>query len=293
MVPEIERSEDGDRFPFVQEPGLEISDQEFDRIRKVLLFKRGFNLTGYKDNCVKRRIAIRIRATHCESVRQYCDLLDVVKDELDKLLKVLTIHVSQFFRNFSAFEILRTEIIPELFDRARIQGRNSLRFWSLGCSSGEEPYSLAILLSEYFADDMNGIAVTIDASDIDENILNRASEALYGHERLLELPEKYLQRYFSPEGGEFRLVERVRGMVNFAHGEIFNPLIYKKADLILCRNVLIYFTREQQDKVLALIRSSLADGGYLMLGKSETVIGEGRSLFQTVSPIERIYRPVL
>lgn len=269
---------------------FEISDHEFSQIRKILLQNRGFNLDAYKDKCVRRRIAIRIRANHCATVQNYCDLLVSEKNELDQLLKVLTIHVSQFFRNFSTFEKLRLEIIPYIFATARKTGKKNLRFWSLGCSSGEEPYTLALILAEHFASEMLEIPVSIDATDVDTTILRTAEKAVYNHDRLIETPINYIAKYFDEERDQYRLSPTIKAMVNFNHGEIFNDLTYQSCDLLLCRNVLIYFAREQQEKVLKNMGSSLGNDGFLVLGKSETILGESRTHFQTVCPLERIYR---
>lgn len=271
---------------------FEISEQEFTQIRKILLFHKGFNLNAYKDRCVRRRIAIRIRANHCESVKDYCDLLISKKAEIDQLVKVLTIHVSQFFRNLPAFEKLRTEIIPYLFAAARQNGKKSLRFWSLGCASGEEPYSLALILAEHFAREMQEIPVFIDATDVDTAILQTAENAIYNHDRLLETPLNYIQKYFNEAGLQYNLSPSIREMVSFKQGEMFNNLIYQDCDLLLCRNVLIYFAREQQEKILISIAQALGTKGFLMLGKSETIMGNSRTHFQTVCPVERIYRPL-
>jgi len=275
-----------------EKSSLELSDQEFSQISNILLFKRDFNLDAYKDKCVRRRIAIRIRANHCASVKDYCDLLCADKNEIDHLLKVLTIHVSQFFRNFSTFEKLRAEIIPHLFTIARESGQKSLRFLSLGCSSGEEPYSLALILAEHFPREILEIPVVIDATDVDAGILDTAAKAVYNHERLIETPADYIATYFNEEGPQYRLSPAIRAMVNFHTGDMFNNLMYRSCDLILCRNVMIYFAREQQEKVLANIARSLGKHGYLVLGKSETILGESRTHFQTICPIERIYRPI-
>lgn len=273
-----------------EKSAFEISDHEFSQIRKILLVNRGFNLDNYKDKCVRRRIAIRIRITHCASVKEYCDMLLSEKTELDQLVKVLTIHVSQFFRNLSTFEKLRAEIIPQLFATARQTGKKSLRFLSLGCSSGEEPYSLALILAEHFPLDILEIPVTIDATDVDPGILETAGKATYNYDRLLETPLNYISKYFSEERLQYRLSPSITRMVSFSNENIFNDHIYTSCDLLLCRNVMIYFARDQQEKVLANIARAVGKDGFLILGKSETILGESRSHFQTVCPVERIYR---
>jgi len=269
---------------------FEISDEEFSQIGATLLLKRGFNLNAYKDGCVRRRIAIRVRANHCQTVKEYCALLDSQKDELDHLVKVLTIHVSQFFRNFATFEKLRLEIIPQLFAAARQNGSRELRFCSLGCASGEEPYTLALILAEHFARDMEEIPVTIAATDVDAATIELAQKGLFSQERMLELPPHYLQRYFTASDSRYQLAPEIKAMVTFSLGDMFDSTLYRDCDLLLCRNVLIYFSREQQEKIFRNFASVLSRSGFLVLGKSETILGESRALFQTVCPVERIYR---
>lgn len=269
---------------------LDISDEEFAEIRNALLFNRGFNLDAYKDRCVRRRIAIRVRATHCTSVKEYCDHLHTHKPEIDHLLKVLTIHVSQFFRNFSTFEKLRLEILPYLFDSARSRGAKELKIWSLGCASGEEPYTLALILAEQFAEVIKEIPVLIEATDIDSATLDLAKSGLYSVERMQEMPEQYLHKYFNLLDNQYKLAPEIAAMVTFKAGDMFNDLLYHNCDLLICRNVMIYFSREQQDRIFRNIARVLNPEGFMVLGKSETLLGESRALFQTVCPVERIYR---
>lgn len=269
---------------------MEISEEEFGLIRRTLQDTRGFNLDAYKDKCVRRRIAIRIRATHCDTAREYCQLLASHSAEVDLLLKVLTIHVSQFFRNFSTFEKLKLEILPHLFAVARQESLSGLNFLSLGCAGGEEPYGLALLLADHFSRELEQFPVTIEGIDVDASILDAARLGQYGQERMAELPQHYLRRYFTEANGQFTLIPAIRNMVHFRHGNIFHGDIYQRCDLILCRNVLIYFAREQQENVIRNIARVLNPWGIMVLGKSETLLGENRNLFQTVCPVERIYR---
>lgn len=287
--PVIREPASGPLFVAEQMP-MEISDAEFAHIRQALLEMRGFNLDAYKDKCVKRRIAIRIRANHCESARDYCNLLTSQVSEVDLLLKVLTIHVSQFFRNPSTFEKLRLELLPYLFSIARQEGLAGLKFWSVGCAGGEEPYSLALLLADQFPHEIAQTPVTIEATDVDTAILESARQGIYQSERLVELPQHYLQRYFTEVDGRFTLAHAIRDMVNFRHGDMFHDNLYQQCDLILCRNVLIYFAREQQERVIRNFARVLSSNGFMILGKSETLLGESRNYFQTVCPVERIYR---
>jgi chemotaxis protein methyltransferase CheR len=275
-----------DKEPF------DISDDAFDLIRSTLKDIKDFNLDIYKDKCIRRRIAIRIRATHCRTAEEYGELLRQKKDEPDQLLKVLTIHVSHFFRNPSTFERLRTEIIPYLFQHRDKEGKERLIFWSVGCSSGEEPYSLALIMREFFPGEAALERVAILATDVDTAILETARAGIYGEERLAEVPESCRSRWFRASGGRYHLLPEIKEMVYLEKRDLFDRDSFPKCDLILCRNVLIYFERMHQERILHGFADVLGRGGILVMGKSETLFGTIRSRFQTVCPIERIYRVV-
>jgi len=270
--------------------GSDIPPDSFETILTILRNTRGFNLDIYKDKCIKRRIAIRIRKTGCSSAREYGELLKGDQAETDQLLKVITIHVSQFFRNPSTFERLRKDIFPYLFACCLREKRDSLSILSVGCAGGEEPYSVALLLKEFFAPVLDRINVSIAATDIDLPVLETARTGLYRNERLAEVPPEMRERWFCPENGHFRLAPEIREMVSFRQGDLYQMEDLSPSDLILCRNVLIYLERRHQERVLKKFAQILPKGRILVLGKSETLVGESRRLFQTVCPVERIYR---
>lgn len=267
---------------------VEFPDETFRLIREILKVRKGFDLGSYKDKCMKRRIAIRVRATRCATPEEYCALLLRNREEMDLLLKVLTIHVTQFFRNPSTFAKLKDEIIPSLFLRAEAEGREALVFWSVGCASGEEPYTLSLLLRDAFPAETARTRVSILATDVDAEVLETARKGCYDRERLAEMPQAMKERYFAEEGGRYCLLPAVKETVSFSRSDLFHPDAYPESDLILCRNVLIYFERKEQEKILQGFARSLHPGGFLVLGKSETLAE--RSRFTTVCPVERIYR---
>ncbi len=271
---------------------IDISADAFAMISDTLKSVRDFNLDIYKDKCIRRRIAIRIRATRCQSAEQYVELLRKNPVEPDLLLKVLTIHVSQFFRNSPTFEKMRSEIIPYLLTLRETDGRERLTFWSVGCASGEEPYSIALLLKEFFPNEALRERVTILATDVDPIILESARAGVYGEERLVELPGQLRERWFRKEDGKYHLLPEIKDMVDFRKSDLFDRDSFPECDLILCRNVLIYFERMQQEKVLNGFADVLCKGGILIVGKSETLFGTIRSRFETICPVERIYRVV-
>jgi chemotaxis protein methyltransferase CheR len=270
---------------------LEIDDGVLAEISLILEIRRNFNLSIYKDKCMKRRIAIRMRSCRCLDPAAYCDLLRQSEQEIDLLKKTLTIHVSQFFRNPSMFEKLQTAVLPSLFQKATAAGER-LRFRSLGCAGGEEAYTLGIIVREYFARELLHTPVDICASDIDADILQAAMRAEYNEERLKDLPDSIRERYFAANGTYLQLSAQIQKMVTFHQQNIMDVRLFEPCQLALCRNTLIYFNRPDQEKILHGIAHILPTGGVLVLGKSETLVGAARGLFTALCPVERIYRRI-
>jgi chemotaxis protein methyltransferase CheR len=268
---------------------LVISDDALAEISLILEMRLNFSMSIYKDKCMKRRIAIRMRSCNCLDAAGYCNLLRHSEQELDQLKKTLTIHVSQFFRNPSLFDKLQTVVLPYLLQKTD-STQERLRFLSLGCAGGEEPYSLGIILREFFARELRRTRVEIHAIDIDGDILQSAAQAEFSEDRLKELPEPFRGRYFVPNGARMQLTAEIREMVTFHQQNIMDVETFEPCQMVLCRNTLIYFTRPDQEKILRGIAHILPTGGILVLGKSETLVGETRRLFTTICPVERIYR---
>jgi chemotaxis protein methyltransferase CheR len=231
-----------------------------------------------------------MRSTRSRDAAEYCNLLRQSPQELDLLQKALTIHVSQFFRNPSMFNKLRDDVFPSLFGTCEENGSGTLRIWCLGCAGGEEPFSLAMLLKEYFSKELRRIQTVIHGTDIDAETLRAAQQAEYQEERLKEVPLDLKERYFERSGTRFRLVDELREMVMFLQGDITRTKEYSASELVVCRNTLIYFTRADQEKILHGVADILPPGGILVLGKSETLVGDVRHRFEAVCPVERIYR---
>jgi chemotaxis protein methyltransferase CheR len=268
----------------------EIPDPVYDRIRQILKTMAGFQLHGYKNACINRRISARIRSVGCASAREYQDYLLQTRSEPAELVKMLTINVSKFFRNPSTFSMLRKEILPSLFSRCLEGGRESLDIRSLGCASGEEPYTIAMILRDSFVQEMSRLHVSIHAMDIDPEVLRVAAEASYAQDRMDETPNAIRERFFTCRDNTYRLVPEIRNMVSFHYHDMLRPTPLDACDLILCRNVLIYFERKHQEAILKRFAESLRTGGILVLGKTETLMGGVRDLYQTLCPVERIYR---
>ena len=267
--------------------GDDLTDDEFAAITLLLRERRQFDLDQYKDRCIRRRIAKRLRSCKVVDFASYLKRLEMDRDELDTLLATISIHVSQFFRNPDTYRILEQKILPDLCRRVRAAGRTELTFWSAGCACGEEPYSLALLV-----DDMNArdLKINILATDVSEPVLDAARCGTFEALRLKEVPPEVLNKYFHGENGHYQVIERIRNQVEFRQHNIMTASDYPPADLILCRNVMIYFTREEQERILFRFAATLPEHGALVLGRSETMTGDIRRYYQSEFPVERVYR---
>jgi chemotaxis protein methyltransferase CheR len=267
--------------------GEDLSDAEFRAIKELLHDRRQFDLGQYKDRCIRRRIAKRLRLCNVVDFASYLNRLEMDRDELDTLLATISIHVSQFFRNLDTFMILEQNILPDLFHRVRAAGRTELTLWSAGCASGEEPYSLALLVDELAETDLH---IRILATDISQPILEKARSGHFDATRMNHVPPAVIEKYFRVENGHYQLIERIRDKVEFQRHNIMTAGKYPAADLILCRNVMIYFTRREQERILSLFAAALPEHGVLVLGRSETMAENLRCYYHSAFPVERIYR---
>lgn len=275
-----------EEFPAIPFVGGDIPEPVYQQISEILFRQQKFSLDGYKDLCIKRRIAARIRAVGMHDPEPYVELLADNAAEQKKLLAALSIHVSHFFRNPSTFAVLEETVLPELLQRSR-ETRSKLRIWSVGCSNGEEPYSLALLCQQLLrADDLFSIIGT----DLSPDALQRAKRGCYALSRLGEVPAAILEEHFSRQDEQYHLTERIKQTVRFFRHDILSDQPFYRADLILCRNVLIYFSREQQQRILQILAAALPPGGFLVLGRAETLVACCRKLFRCIDPAERVYQ---
>lgn len=264
----------------------EFPEATFAEVRALLLERAGFDLGHYKDGCARRRVARRARTCRCDGAA-YARRLRDDPAEAEALLAALTIHVSQFFRNPSTFDHLRRQVLPALIERAGRTRRGELRLWCAGCAGGEEPYSLAMLARELAPP---GLSLSLLATDLSPVILERAREGLYAPTRLVQVPAELRERYFHAEGQDFRLDREIRRMVRFRRQDLLAAGEYPRADLILCRNVLIYFSRPEQERIADRFSRALPPGGFLVIGRAENLFGAARERFHGEVPRERIYR---
>jgi chemotaxis protein methyltransferase CheR len=265
------------------------SDLGLDLLLRQLREELGLNLKQYKPNYLKRRIGVRMRATGCTDYLQYRQCIRQDPEESRRLINDLTINVTEFFRDQDVYEVIRSRVIPEILDYKKENRIHSLRAWSAGCATGEEPYSLSILF-------LNALkkkggpeqwSVRITATDLDDKVLQRAKAGRYDIVQLL--PGIALEDYFLQDGGQYAVKEEVKRPVRFLLLDIMKPPPLRHLDLILCRNVLIYFERGKQGRILDIFNRCLRRGGFLVLGKSEAIISAGESGFTPYRRRERVY----
>ena len=216
-------------------------------------------------------------------------ILDRDSGEYSKLLDVLTINVSEFLRDPEAFALLSKVVLPEVASFAESHHENTIRIWSAGCASGEEPYSIAILLSQVLGPKLKDFHVTVYATDIDETTLLKAREGRYDAAAISKLPEGLEERYFTHEG-QYSVRQEVKRLVDFRQHSLVSDEPLTSLDLVICRNVVIYFNRDLQEKVFMNFYHGLRQGGFLFLGKAETLFGEAARLFHAVDKQWRIYQ---
>jgi two-component system CheB/CheR fusion protein len=278
--------------PGLQTDSEDLPESEMDILRRILVrlqVNTGHDFRGYKNSTVLRRIERRMRVTQVETHDAYLDYLRRTPLEARALLKDLLISVTHFFRDPAAFEALQEQVIPRLFE-ARALGE-PLRVWVPGCATGEEAYSIAILLLEHADAVEQPPDIQIFASDPDEDALIFAREGLYPAAIAADVSEQRLRRFFMREGAYYRVRKDLREMILFASHSLLKDPPFSQLDLISCRNLLIYFQRELQDKVYELFHYALRPQGYLFLGSAESV-ESASNLFYEVNKAQRLYRRI-
>ena len=261
----------------------------FLALQKRILKERGLDLGQYKEKCLKRRIDVRLRATGAHTYLDYMAVLKKDPLEYDRLFDTLTINVTNFFRDRSTYRVIEDKVIPELILSKKRKGKRIIRVWSAACASGEEPYSMAILFHKILGKKIKDNLISIYATDIDKKVMEKAKKGEYEAGTLAKVDEKILKRYFN-RNRKYNLKEEIKQMVRFKRHDLISDGPLAHLDIILCRNVLIYFSRYQQIRLFDKFYKALNEGGYLILGKTESLAGKPEGLFQPVSIKEKIYQ---
>ena len=272
-------------------------NKDLERIVNYLTEKSGFDFSGYRPAMVERRINHRLIATKSVNFHEYQHYLEKYPAEIENLLNVLTINVSRFFRDTLTFEYIAKIILPAIVSNKRQTHNNSLRIWSVACASGEEPYSIAILINEMLKKKDITLDLNIFATDIDDRALRRAQEGVYSFDQVADIKYGLLKKYFTIKDDSFVVIPKIKKLVNFSTYDILDKRryvppesVFGNFDIVFCRNILIYFQIEYQDIIFDKLYRSLAGNGYLVLGTSEVPIAQYRKRFRRVNECCHIYQ---
>jgi two-component system CheB/CheR fusion protein len=270
--------------------GMDGADEDFEALLTYVKEVRGFDFTGYKRSSLTRRVDRRMGQVQISGYPDYLDYLQVHPDEFTALFNTILINVTAFFRDPEAWEQLRTGVLEPLV-AAKAPG-TPIRLWSAGCASGEEAYTLAMLLCELLGTEDFRQRVKIYATDVDEEQLAEARQGSYGLKEIETVPPELLERYFEPvSGARFAFRKDLRRSVIFGRNDLVQDAPISRIDVLTCRNTLMYFNAETQARMLSRFHFALVDSGILLLGKAEMLLSHS-GLFLPVDLKRRLFRKV-
>jgi two-component system, chemotaxis family, CheB/CheR fusion protein len=264
-------------------------DPDLERLLQYLLESRGFDFSGYKRATLHRRLAKRMSQVGVADYNAYLDYLQLHQEEFAVLFNTILINVTGFFRDAPAWEYLRREILPRVI--ASKERYEPIRVWSAGVASGEEAYSVAMLLSEAMGASEYRDRTKIYATDVDEDALTQARQGRAQEKDLEEVPAELREKYFDREGDRYLLRSELRRSIIFGRHDLVQDAPISRIDLLICRNTLMYFESEAQAKILARLHYALNENGYLFLGKAEMLLSRD-ALFTPVDLKHNIFTRV-
>lgn len=268
-----------------------ISEQNMETIEKIMLERLGKDLAQFKKPFLNRRINSRMRSVGVQNGSEYAKLLESDTNEPSLLFRSFSINVTEFYRDAFVWQCVSSQIIPQIIKK---NSTSPLRIWSAGCASGEEPYSLAILLKEALA--AKNVKFNIVATDINKDAIQRAKKGHYPSSSFKNLSANLITKHLVKVNNDmYEVNDTIKKLVHFEHGDILSYQI-ERVDLLTCRNVLIYYDKPAQELIFKKFHRTLANDGYLVIGQDETMMGvESAKLFSCILPRERIYTklPVL
>jgi two-component system CheB/CheR fusion protein len=262
------------------------SDLAFEALLNYLKLSRGLDFTGYQRPSLMRLMKQRMLKVGVESYSEYLDYLEVNSIELTHLLDALLLNVTTFFRDPSAWESLAEDVIGRIL--ASKQDNEPIRIWSAGCASGEEAYTLAIVLAEALGAEEFRSRVKIYATDLDEDALTHGRLASYTPRQLRDVPDQLRDKYFDAGNTVYTFRQELRRAVIFGRHDLIQDAPISRLDLLVCRNTLMYFTAQTQARILARFHFALKDTGFLFLGKAEMLLTHG-NLFSPIQLKHRIF----
>ena len=251
----------------------EEQQENIDEIIRKIFSTRGFDVRNYRTSDLQRRIGRRMDVLDISSLTEYSEYLEANPNEYEALFNTILVNVTRFFRDPEAWSFLEENILPDI-----LKEKDEIRIWSAGCSSGEEPYSVAIVLAEMLGDNLYGRAIKLYATDIDETALRLARSGTYRLDQLTGLSEDMRNRHFSRHGDLYTIDGDIRRLIIFSRHNLLSDPPMSHIDLLICRNVLIYLDQALQSRIASKLQYAVRDTGYLWLGKAEMSITGIRGL---------------
>ncbi|MCR4902004.1 MAG: protein-glutamate O-methyltransferase CheR [Butyrivibrio sp.] len=237
---------------------------DYEWFKKEVYSMTKIDLNAYKEKQMKRRIDTLIGKYEVQGYDKFIDLMKKDKSVLETFITYLTINVSEFYRNVDQWNLMEKEMLPELMGRF---GKN-LKIWSAACSTGDEPYTIVMVMSKHVP--INTVSVM--ATDLDAVVLAKAKIGLYDKKEVAGVPDDFKKKYFTQEDDKFRVSDEIKKRVNFKQADLLKDPYPSNYHLIVCRNVLIYFTEEAKDEVFRKFYKALAPGGILFIGSTEQIV---------------------
>lgn len=274
---------------------LRIADDEFVQLRDYIYEQCGIHFPDKKKYLLETRLANRIKRLNLKGFGDYLFFLKYdsrQRQELPLLFEVITTNETSFFRNPLQLKVFQDKLLPEILEKKRASGQKRLHIWSAGCSTGEEPYTLAIILLETMKSELSSWNVRITANDLSEAVLRSARRGVYTDYSLRTAPKEVINKHFIMEGGRFRVSQDVKSMITFGQLNLNDRAqirMVPRSDIIFCRNVIIYFDDAMKKRVISAFYDNLVPGGALFIGHSESLHHVSRSFKPVHYPGSIVY----
>jgi len=247
-----------------------LTDTGFEQYRTLIYNESGIHFTPTNRSILESRLKERLREKKLDSVNTYFTMISKDQGELKSFLDSITTNLTRFFRNQAHFDALEKFVVPELQKIKRESGNNTIRIWSAGCSTGEEPYTIAMLMNEILTPPWK---YEIVASDISLKCLMTAKEGFYAENRIVGIPDAYLKKYFDKAHGGYKVHDDLMSKIRFDYHNLKNDAGHKNLDIVFCRNVIIYFDEAAQTAVINRFWDAMASKSFLFIGHSESLFG--------------------
>ncbi len=284
---------DQQKKPYSETSTLHHSPEEFELLKKQVYALLGFNTLQYKDSYLKRRFNARLRMLHLSDYQAYLEVLKRDKEEQERLLRDLTINVTEFFRDNTVYRVFQEEVLPKILN----QKPGRIHIWSAGCSDGKEAYSIAMIAVKQLGEEEASKRIDILATDIDKECIQKGICGVYESRPGITQTdiEKQLlfigtpHRFFDIQDNIYKVKPSIRRLVKFQYHDLISGPKKKGFDIIFCRNVVIYFKKELQERLFMDYYNALNPGGFFIMGKTETLVGKARELFIPYNSKERVF----